>query len=83
MAPWKPPFVMRKNRAEITNEPDPGGTWSTKFPEMLGYNSQGGGQVSADVSWPTSPKQWQEELTEEELRQELAPALPAGDAPKP
>lgn len=82
MQPWKPPFVMRKNRSAITREPDLEGKWTTQFPDMLGYQNQGGGQVPADLEWRTSPKQWQEELTETELRQQLHRALPPGSPPK-
>jgi hypothetical protein len=69
--PIKPPFVLPKNRSEVTREPDPQGRWTKQFPEMLGFKNQGGGKVPADFDWPSSPKQWQEELTENELRQGL------------
>lgn len=82
MQPWKPPFVMRKNRSAITREPDLEGKWTTQFPDTLGYQNQGGGSVPGDLAWGASPKQWQEELTEEELRQGHHHALPAV-APKP
>ncbi len=83
------PFLHRTNRQAITKEPDPGGRWSTQFPDMIGYSSQGGGKVPADYGWNTSPKQDQEEMTEETLKARFnelrvlpqkpqAPALPAG-----
>jgi hypothetical protein len=82
------PFLHRPNRQHITKEPDPSGRWSTQFPDMIGYSSQGGGKVPADFGWNTNPKQWQEEMTPEtlaarydELRvlppKPQAPALPA------
>ena len=61
-------FVLPPHREEITLEPDPAGRWSDKFPEMIGYRNQGGGKVPADFTWRTNPKQWQEELTDQELR---------------
>jgi hypothetical protein len=86
------PFLHRTNRQSITKEPDPAGRWSTQFPDMIGYSSQGGGKVPADYGWNTNPKQDQEELTEETLKARFnelrvvpskpqAPALPA-DATK-
>jgi len=83
MQPWKPPFVMRKNRTAITHEPDLAGQWTTQFPDVLGFQNQGGGDLPPDLAWGASPKQWQEELTETELRQALHRALPAGAPPKP
>jgi hypothetical protein len=67
--PIKPPFVMPKNRtARTKGEPELHGQWTKGFPEMLGFQNQGGGKVPADFTWRTSPKQWQEELTEAELQ---------------
>lgn len=57
------PFLIPANRQYITKEPDPAGRWSTLFPDMIGYKSQGGGKVPADFGWNTNPKQWQEEMT--------------------
>lgn len=57
-----------RNRQSVTGEPDPGGRWSTAFPDTIGYTSQGGGNVPTDLAWRSSPKQRQEEMTEENLR---------------
>ncbi|WP_342378595.1 hypothetical protein NVS55_04320 [Myxococcus stipitatus] len=81
-------FLHRPNRQHITQEPDPAGRWSNKFPDMIGYTSQGGGKVPADFGWNTNPKQWQEEMTPLTLAERFnelrvlptapqAPALPA------
>ena len=64
------PFVPRKQRVHVTKEPDTDGDWVTEFPDMIGYHQQGGGSVPADFHWRTNPKQWQEELTDAELRQD-------------
>ena len=64
------PFVPRKQRAEVTKEPDTDGNWVVEFPDMIGYHQQGGGAVPADFHWRSNPKQWQEELTDAELRQD-------------
>ena len=66
--PIKPPFVMPKDRQQITREPELTGKWTNQFPEMLGFKNQGGGNVPEDFGWSSSPKQWQEELTDTELR---------------
>ena len=63
------PFVPRKQRAHVTKEPDTGGHWTPLFPDMIGYSQEGGGAVPADFHWRSNPKQFQEELTNEELRQ--------------
>jgi hypothetical protein len=62
------PFVPRKLRSLVTREPDTDGQWTPLFPEMIGYEQQGGGAVPADFHWRSNPKQWQEELTDQELR---------------
>ena len=64
------PFVPRKQRAHVTKEPDAGGRWTHQFPDMIGYGQEGGGAVPADFHWRSNPKQWQEELTDEELRKD-------------
>ncbi len=76
------PFVLPPQREQITSEPDPGGRWSDKFPDMMGYKSQGGGKVPADFQWNTNPKQWQEEMTPKTLaaRYEQLRVLPASRA---
>lgn len=60
-------YTPRPHREPITRETDPGGRWSTQFPDMMGYRSQGGGKVPEDLEWKSSPKQAQEELTPETL----------------
>ena len=62
------PFVPRKQRSLVTKEPDTAGSWTPLFPDMIGYGQQGGGAVPADFHWRSNPKQWQEELTDQELR---------------
>jgi len=64
------PFVPRKQRALVTKEPDTAGHWVTEFPDMIGYGQQGGGAVPGDFHWRSNPKQWQEELTDAELRRD-------------
>ncbi|HEX8439584.1 hypothetical protein [Archangium sp.] len=63
-------YTPRPNREPITRETDPAGRWSDKFPDMMGYKSQGGGKVPADFGWNTNPKQWQEEMTPATLAEE-------------
>jgi hypothetical protein len=83
------PFVSRRPRPQVTKEPDAAGHWTSQFPDMIGYGQQGGGTVPPDFHWPSNPKQWQEELTDAELRADakahhalpeavLPLALPAG-----
>jgi hypothetical protein len=64
------PFVPRKQRSRVTKEPDAAGKWTPLFPDMIGYGQQGSGAVPADFHWRSNPKQWQEELTDAELREE-------------
>lgn len=61
-------FVVPADRQEVTREPELSGQWTRQFPDALGFKNQGGGKVPADFQWRSSPKQWQEELTEEQLR---------------
>lgn len=63
------PYVPRTQRSRVTKEPDTGGQWTELFPDMIGYHQQGGGAVPADFHWRSNPKQFQEELTDAELRQ--------------
>jgi hypothetical protein len=63
------PFVPRKQRSRVTKEPDAAGHWTPLFPDMIGYEQQGGGAVPTDFHWRSNPKQWQEELTDAELVQ--------------
>jgi hypothetical protein len=82
--PPAPPFRLPANRTRITHEPDELGTWTPKFPDMLGHRQFGGGEVPKDFTWPSNPKEWQEELSEAALRREAAAhgALgPAGELP--
>ncbi|HEX8819016.1 MAG TPA: hypothetical protein VF794_03750 [Archangium sp.] len=64
-------YTPRSNREPITHETDPAGRWSQKFPDMIGYKTQGGGKVPADFGWNTNPKQWQEEMTPATLAEEF------------
>ena len=83
------PFVPRKKRQLVTREPDTYGHWSPLFPDMMGYGQEGGGAVPSEYTWPSNPKQVQEELTDSGLRKEAKefgalaeseepPALPPG-----
>ena len=64
------PFIPRKQRAHVTKEPDTDGHWTPLFPDMIGYGQEGGGAVPADFHWRSNPKEWQEELTDAELRKD-------------
>ncbi|OJH37404.1 hypothetical protein [Cystobacter ferrugineus] len=79
-------YTPRPSREPVTREGDPGGKWSAKFPDMMGYKSQGGGKVPEDLEWASNPKQAQEELTPESLAarhsQRVIPRLPE-TAPTP
>jgi hypothetical protein len=66
--PPRPRIVIPRNRQSVTGEPDPGGRWSSAFPDMLGYGSLGGGSVSGEVVWLSSPKQRQEELNDTNIQ---------------
>lgn len=82
--PKAPPFRLPANRARITREPDELGQWTPQFPDMLGHQQFGGGHVPDGFTWPSNPKEWQEELSNEELRREAKAngALgPPGDLP--
>jgi len=68
--PPTPPFRVPKDRSRITQEPDEEGKWTPLFPDMLGHRQFGGGAVSEHFSWPSNPKEWQEELSNTELRRE-------------
>jgi hypothetical protein len=58
-----------RNRKSVTGETDdPGGRYTAAFPDSIGSAQQGGGSVPADLFWSSSPKQRQEEMTEENLR---------------
>lgn len=67
-----PPFRLPANRTRITGEPDELGTWTPKFPDMLGHRQYGGGALASGFTWPSNPKEWQEELSDAELRREAA-----------
>jgi hypothetical protein len=72
------------DRARVTQEPDELGDWTPKFPDMMGQHQFGGGEVPRDFTWPSNPKEWQEELSNAELQREAAAhgALgAAGDLP--
>ncbi len=68
--PPAPPFRLPSDRSRITQEPDELGKWTPLFPDMLGHREYGGGAVPASFSWPSNPKEWQEELSNSELRRE-------------
>ncbi len=74
-------YTPRSNRQAITQEPDTNATWTPLYPEMLGAKNQGHVKLAEDFTWNSNPKQYQEELTETQLRRELAglpaPALPS------
>jgi hypothetical protein len=82
--PPPPPFRLPANRARVTQEPDELGEWTPKFPDMMGHHQFGGGIVPEAFVWPSNPKEWQEELSNNELDREaaLSGALGvAGDVP--
>jgi hypothetical protein len=82
--PPAPPFRLPANRARITAEPDELGDWTPQFPDMMGERQFGGGEVPEAFTWPSNPKEWQEELSNTELAREAQAngALgPAGDLP--
>ena len=82
--PPAPPFRLPSDRTRVTHEPDELGKWTPLFPDMLGHRQFGGGAVPADYTWPSNPKEWQEELSNSELHREAEAhrALgPAGDLP--
>ena len=66
LLPVRPP----EERSRVTKEPDTAGRWTSAFPDQIGYGQQGGGAVPADFHWRTNPKQFQEELTDAELRKD-------------
>ena len=68
--PPAPPFRAPADRTRVTHEPDEEGKWTPLFPDMLGHRQFGGGAVPAHFSWPSNPKEWQEELSNQELRRE-------------
>lgn len=82
--PPPPPFRLPANRARITQEPGELGDWTPQFPDMLGEHQFGGGEVAETFTWPSNPKEWQEELSNTELAREAEAngALgTAGDVP--
>jgi hypothetical protein len=91
--PPAPPFRLQADRTRVTQEPDVEGKWTPLFPEMLGPRQFGGGAVPEHFDWPSNPKEWQEELSNAELRREaeangalgakgeLPPLLPAALPP--
>ncbi|HMK73650.1 MAG TPA: hypothetical protein VK454_09955 [Myxococcaceae bacterium] len=82
--PPPPPFRAPANRSRITHEPDELGKWTPLFPDMLGHRQYGGGSVPEPYHWPSNPKEWQEELSNVELRREAeanAALGPGGELP--
>lgn len=58
------PFIVRKDRTNITYEPDSKGSKKTPLNpglDWIGFQDRGGGKVPDDVTWTTNPKQYQEE----------------------
>ena len=79
-------YTPRTSREPITRETDPGGQYSPRFPDSMGYKSQGGGKVPEDFEWTSNPNQSREELTPDTLAaryaQRVIPRLPEpGPAP--
>ncbi|HXX29947.1 MAG TPA: hypothetical protein VEJ89_04455 [Myxococcaceae bacterium] len=70
--PPAPQFRLPANRSRITREPDELGKWTPLFPDMLGHRQFGGGAVPQPYPWPSNPKEWQEELSDRELRRQAA-----------
>ncbi len=68
--PPAPPFRLQADRTRVTHEPDEEGKWTPLFPDMLGHRQFGGGAVPEAFDWPSNPKEWQEELSNAELRRE-------------
>lgn len=57
------PFVNRRDRTNITYEPDSRGSKKTPLNpgiDWIGFQDRGGGTVPP-LFWPTNPKQYQEE----------------------
>jgi hypothetical protein len=77
--PPPPPFRLPADRTRITQEPDELGTWTPKFPDMMGHHQYGGGEVPESFVWTSNPKEWQEELSNTELAKEAAANGAAGD----
>lgn len=77
-------FVLPADREQVTLEPQLPGKWTPRFPEMTALANQGGGKVPADFTWRSSPKQWQEELTDAQLRNRHVdgPELPNTNRPR-
>jgi hypothetical protein len=58
------PLAFPEDREPITGEPEPTGTRHQPFHgdiDWVGHANQGGGYVPEDYTWPTNPKQRQEE----------------------
>ncbi len=68
--PPAPPFRLPSDRTRVTHEPDELGKWTPLFPDVMGPHQFGGGDVPKDFDWPSNPKEWQEELSNSELRRE-------------
>ncbi len=68
--PPAPAFRLPQDRSRVTHEPDELGKWTPLFPDMLGKHQFGGGAVPESFRWPSNPKEWQEELSNGELRRE-------------
>jgi hypothetical protein len=77
--PPPPPFRLPADRKRITQEPDELGDWTPKFPDMMGHQQFGGGEVPKSFTWLSNPKEWQEELSNAELEREAAANGAAGE----
>jgi len=62
--PISTPFVVPANREAVTDEPERGGTYDPRYPDVswLGTAQHGGGRMPEDFQWPTDPKERQDEL---------------------
>jgi len=82
--PPAPPFRLQADRTRVTQELDEEGKWTPRFPDMLGHRQFGGGAVPEHFHWPSNPKEWQEELSNAELRREAeanGALAPKGELP--
>ncbi|MGO8969343.1 MAG: hypothetical protein ACLQDQ_07200 [Myxococcaceae bacterium] len=68
--PPAPPFLLPQDRSRVTHEPEERGKWTPLFPDALGQHQFGGGAVPESFTWPSNPKEWQEELSNGELLRE-------------
>lgn len=79
----KTAFVLPRDRTSVTREPEIKSSWGNDFPEMTGFGNQGPVPIPPDYKWRTNPKQWQEELDDDKLRQRNPGELPQLPEPNP